>query len=1269
MLAAACGGGDSTGGSGGPTLPTTPVTPSPVPPGILAITASGLADGVPLHVSVVGPYPASTFSRTTTAPVTWTDIPSGRYAITVRQTRGTPGTFAGAPPTFDVDVSSGGLASATAIYRPVPSAMALTISGLPGSAAAAVTITPPNGAPTPVTQTSLHVAPQLATGQHTPDAWRVAAEGVTIDGARYAAAPTALDTVVAFGDTARVNVRYTIATGAIAVVVGGLPASVPGNVLVINPDNSTRTIDRTTTLTGLTPGRYRLVASTVVQQQGQQRTTFRAPADTLDVNVVASLVAAPATFTYVAQAGQLALTVNGLPAQTAGAITLSGNGLSRTFTGSVTIDSLPAGTYTLAATSVSAGAESADADRYAPTPAAQNITIGTGTTATASVTYALASGSLALTIRGLPEGTAGDVVIAGPNGFVRSVRASGLVGGLLVGRYTVTARTIKVGSDVYGVVPASRTIDIVASTTPIAMTLQYDVIPAVIDVPVTGLPAGYNASISLVGPAGEHYAIISSQRIGPAAPGRWRLTASAVTTPTGTFIPTPASRDSVAEPGDTLHFGVRYAINSGSLALAVTGLPAGVSGAVTIAGPSGFSRTATATTTYTSLVPGSYTVTAANVTVGGVTYTPAPTSQVVTVGASNVAAPATVSYSQGTGSINITATGLPAGATPTFQLSNGATTRTQVGPGTVTGLSAVTWTVTAGDVVSGSTTYSPTPATRAVPVPVNGTGAASFVYAAGGGGGGGGLNYRVAGVYLTQAIQKFDGSVPLVAGRDALLRVFVVASGTNSARPDVRVRLYDGAALIQTATIAAPEASVRTATAEGTLGSTWNLLVAGANVRQALRVQVDLDPSEAVTDADRSDNVWPAGGSTQAITVNNVPPFSVRFVPVVTGVLTGNVSVANNQQFLNTARRLWPIKDITADVRLPFTSSVAALQANDENDGWMTVLSELNALRVSDGAPSTMHYYGVVKVTYSSGIAGLGFVPGRSAIGWDYLPSGDEVAAHEWGHNFSRGHAPCGVAGDPSYPYAGGIIANWGWNSLTNALVSPLATDVMSYCNTTWISDYNWSAVMQFRNSTGRVASALTTASTTPTDGLLVWGRVIDGQIQLEPAFRVSAPITPAASRPTHRLDLIDDDGSALLQLPIEAAAVDHATGHLEQQFAVVVPWSAALEARLSAVRVSDNRLPTRSAVRRSDRTRGLAGVQATPGARMNDAGPDATLSRDSRQVRVSWSNRAFAMALVRDQSTGQILGFIREPGAAVTTAGRTVDVVFSDGVRSETVR
>jgi hypothetical protein len=44
-------------------------------------------------------------------------------------------------------------------------------------------------------------------------------------------------------------------------------------------------------------------------------------------------------------------------------------------------------------------------------------------------------------------------------------------------------------------------------------------------------------------------------------------------------------------------------------------------------------------------------------------------------------------------------------------------------------------------------------------------------------------------------------------------------------------------------------------------------------------------------------------------------------------------------------------------------------------------------------------------------------------------------------------------------------------------------------------------------------------------------------------------------------------------------------------------------------------------------------------------------------------------MAMVRDAATGEVLGFVREPGRTVATGGRRVVVVFSDGVRSAVKR
>jgi glucose/arabinose dehydrogenase len=82
---------------------------------------------------------------------------------------------------------------------------------------------------------------------------------------------------------------------------------------------------------------------------------------------------------------------------------------------------------------------------------------------------------------------------------------------------------------------------------------------------------------------------------------------------------------------------------TGSLQVAVSGLPAGLNAAVRVTGPNNFSRDLTGTQTLTDMPAGSYSVAASSITLGGTTYTPTPAVQsvVVTAGGS---ATATVAY-------------------------------------------------------------------------------------------------------------------------------------------------------------------------------------------------------------------------------------------------------------------------------------------------------------------------------------------------------------------------------------------------------------------------------------------------------------------------------------------------------------------------------------------------------------------------------------------------------------------------------------------------
>jgi hypothetical protein len=186
-------------------------------------------------------------------------------------------------------------------------------------------------------------------------------------------------------------------------------------------------------------------------------------------------------------------------------------------------------------------------------------------------------------------------------------------------------------------------------------------------------------------------------------------------------------------------------------------------------------------------------------------------------------------------------------------------------------------------------------------------------------------------------------------------------------------------------------------------------------------------------------------------------------------------------------------------------------------------------------------------------------------------------------------------------------------------------------------------------------------------EGLLVWGRVTDGVVQLEPAFRVTAPATAASVRATHHVEALDNEGNVLLDLPIAADKVDHVTDHEELHFSVVVPWTAELEQALTRLRVRDVRTPLLMSARASQTAvsqKLSRGARNAPALVMPDPEPVLEAASNGR-TRVRWNSQQYPMAMVRDAATGAVMGFVRRSGDGVVSGGRNLEVVFSDGVRS----
>ncbi|MBW6394112.1 MAG: zinc-dependent metalloprotease [Thermus sp.] len=383
-------------------------------------------------------------------------------------------------------------------------------------------------------------------------------------------------------------------------------------------------------------------------------------------------------------------------------------------------------------------------------------------------------------------------------------------------------------------------------------------------------------------------------------------------------------------------------------------------------------------------------------------------------------------------------------------------------------------------------------------------------------------NLRIAKAEWGQTVLKEN--LRLVTGKPALLRVHLLASPSPiSLSNPLAGAVYLNSTFQGNLAFSCPS-PIPTTTDPGNLATTCTATLPSNWVAPGLRVELRADPQGQVAESNESDNLLTLTPSVGAGTV-----LYLTVVPVI-----HQGQQAQVPSFSQTLWQAWPLKEVSSTTRAPYTFS-GTLSASDGNT-WGQLLNELRILRQVDG--SERYYYGFVWVSYTKGIAGIGYLGYPVAAGWDEPASAPWVMAHELGHNFDREHTPCPlVSGDPSYPYAGGKIGTWGYDLADGSLKDPSQFyDLMSYCGPQWVSDYTYEGAQSFLETSPPAPVSLMEA------GLLFSGRIRDGEVVFNPPLKLNA--APEGKPSAYRLRAEGPGGP--LEVPVHILKDSEGTLHFQ---------------------------------------------------------------------------------------------------------------------------
>lgn len=411
------------------------------------------------------------------------------------------------------------------------------------------------------------------------------------------------------------------------------------------------------------------------------------------------------------------------------------------------------------------------------------------------------------------------------------------------------------------------------------------------------------------------------------------------------------------------------------------------------------------------------------------------------------------------------------------------------------------------------------------------------------------IDLAATGMEVTQAIQDLNNSVRLVARKRTFVR-FHVRSAMSGAKPaTARLTVTQGTKSIVLTPIngTAGKVLIPADPARSAVGQSFLFELPYDYLTGTVSLHAEAKTLAGMTDVNAGNNHF-----LTMVNFETAPALTVvvwRVIYKFDGA-TYYTPATHLLKMLDWLRRAYPTHKINYYMRDINVGTLQRKRVIDPDSGlesWKmtsptchTINSMLqqqwNFDHMTGLISGSTRYYAMVDDTHAfmrgcaprPGKVGSG-PTGTDSQGWDFDGTyGDWYGGHELGHTFGRGHANfCDATGGPSYPYLFGWISPmvlgpnaiygfdrgaWGVPGSSWTVYQPTWSDMMSYCNYIWISDFTYEALLNWFQDKSRAAGMETAAPdmTTATDRLLVSGSIdpATGTVELAPLYVI--PDAPA---------------------------------------------------------------------------------------------------------------------------------------------------------------